>query len=152
MALSNAEKAKRWRLANPEKAKASKRKWELANREKTNAARRQWRKMNPQKDSEASKRWRLANYEAWHKIHLRRTQRVADRLNEFKKGPCTDCNVQYPPYVMDFDHVRGEKIFNVARMKGHSLEALKAEIAKCDLVCSNCHRERTQSRHARRFV
>lgn len=59
--------------------------------------------------------------------------------------PCVDCKVAYPYYVMDFDHVRGEKVVNLARMiaDGYSLEAIQDEIAKCDLVCSNCHRERT---------
>jgi hypothetical protein len=33
-------------------------------------------------------------------------------------------------------------------MAGHgfSIETLKAEIAKCDLVCANCHRLRTWKR------
>jgi hypothetical protein len=46
---------------------------------------------------------------------------------------------------MDFDHVRGEKQSNVASLVGMSAseERLRAEIAKCDVVCANCHRERT---------
>jgi hypothetical protein len=50
--------------------------------------------------------------------------------------------------MMDFDHVRGEKLFDVSRMVGPglSLELIKAEIAKCDVVCANCHRIRTFER------
>lgn len=60
-----------------------------------------------------------------------------------KNHPCMDCGVQYPHYVMDFDH-RENKLFNVSRMvTGFSLEAIDVEIEKCDLVCSNCHRIRT---------
>jgi hypothetical protein len=61
-----------------------------------------------------------------------------------KSQPCKDCGVSYPPYLMDFDH-RGDKIRNVSDMAHRSvgLETLKAEIAKCDVVCANCHRIRT---------
>lgn len=58
---------------------------------------------------------------------------------------CKDCGLKYHPCVMDFDHVRGEKVEHVSVMisRGYSLEAIQAEIAKCELVCSNCHRMRT---------
>ena len=64
-----------------------------------------------------------------------------------KNKPCADCGIQYPYYVMDFDHVRGEKIKAVGHLSWNAgLKRILAEIAKCDLVCSNCHRERTQKR------
>jgi len=62
-----------------------------------------------------------------------------------KQIPCKDCGVQYPPYVMTFDHL-GDKKFNVADLGGVSIDALKAEIAKCQVVCANCHAERTHRR------
>ncbi len=62
-----------------------------------------------------------------------------------KSVPCADCGVQYPPCVMDFDHVTGEKRFNVGNVvwSRTTTAALLAEIAKCEVVCSNCHRIRT---------
>lgn len=59
-----------------------------------------------------------------------------------KSVPCADCGRVYPFYVMEFDHVRGEKAFNIGGAKV-SRKRLLDEIAKCDVVCSNCHRERT---------
>jgi len=54
---------------------------------------------------------------------------------------------------MEFDHREGEeKLCNVADLDCQqrvSLRTLMAEIAKCDLVCANCHRERTFQRHWR---
>jgi hypothetical protein len=51
---------------------------------------------------------------------------------------------------MDFDHVRGEKKFKVAEAVqfayGLNFDQLRAEIAKCEVVCANCHRIRTASR------
>lgn len=68
-------------------------------------------------------------------------------LNEQKSGPCMDCKVLYHPCVMEFDHVRGEKTMDVARMYARfGLQKVIDEIAKCDLVCANCHRLRTFAR------
>lgn len=49
---------------------------------------------------------------------------------------------------MDFDHVSGQKKFNLsaAANKMRSLMAVEDEIAKCEVVCANCHRERTYRR------
>jgi hypothetical protein len=51
---------------------------------------------------------------------------------------------------MDFDHRPGEtKCFNLSIAAGQtrlSWEKMEAEIAKCDVVCANCHRERTHQR------
>ncbi len=48
---------------------------------------------------------------------------------------------------MEFDHL-GDKIMDIARMtnSGCSVERLLAEVAKCELVCANCHRVRTWNR------
>jgi hypothetical protein len=75
-------------------------------------------------------------------------RKVTAELRELKSGPCKDCGVQYPYYVMDFDHREDEvKLGLVSKMinSGSKTAALE-EIAKCDLVCSNCHRERTYQR------
>lgn len=65
-----------------------------------------------------------------------------------EKTPCADCGQQYPWYIMEFDHCRGEKDTEIARMVRApvSLPRLQREIEKCDLVCANCHRARTYGR------
>lgn len=70
-------------------------------------------------------------------------------LTNYKKDkPCLDCGVVYPPFVLDFDHVRGNKASSISDLvaKGASLQVISKEISKCDLVCANCHRVRTFSR------
>lgn len=71
-------------------------------------------------------------------------------LIEAKNKPCADCGEKYPPYVMDFDHLPGApKVANVAAMPGAwSEKTILAEIAKCEVVCANCHRERTYQRRS----
>ena len=71
-------------------------------------------------------------------------------LYELKNVPCSDCGVRYPAWIMDFDHVRGTKLFNVAAGLRSHAGAILAEAAKCEVVCANCHRERTYRRlHSR---
>ena len=58
-----------------------------------------------------------------------------------------DCKESFPYYVMDFDHVRGRKHKNVMELiPTLSKKIIDLEIAKCEIVCSNCHRVRTHDR------
>jgi hypothetical protein len=77
----------------------------------------------------------------------RYSAKTREVIREGKKKPCADCGVEYPWYVMDYDHVRGKKKHTIAKMLQHQgIETIKEEIAKCDVVCSNCHRIRTFNR------
>ena len=73
---------------------------------------------------------------------------LAQYLRDLKtKTPCVDCGINYPYYVMDFDHVRGQKHANVMELVSTlSKKKIDEEIAKCEIVCSNCHRIRTYMR------
>jgi len=60
------------------------------------------------------------------------------------KTPCVKCGNQYPYYVMDYDHIEPtNKILCVAQMMGFSRKAILNEMAKCELLCANCHRIKT---------
>lgn len=83
--------------------------------------------------------------------HVTETRKdLKEWFRALKRGrPCVDCAHSYHPYVMDFDHRLGEgKEFKLSTMVncGFSREKILKEIAKCDLVCANCHRMRTWSR------
>lgn len=80
---------------------------------------------------------KLENQREW-----RRQRRI--KFNELKKKPCTDCGGEFPPHVMDFDHKDGVKLGRISTMATQvSWDKLLAEIAKCDLLCANCHRIRS---------
>lgn len=87
------------------------------------------------------------------KLQNERVERHRRLLRQAKGVPCADCGCRYPHYVMDFDHRPGEKkCFPLALAAGQtrlSWEKISAEIAKCDVVCANCHRERTHQRKQR---
>jgi hypothetical protein len=72
-------------------------------------------------------------------------QQVTDLVRSAKDVPCADCGVRYHYCVMDFDHVRGVKLFSIST-RNTTLERTLAEIAKCEVVCANCHRLRTFKR------
>lgn len=75
--------------------------------------------------------------------------------------PCADCGAVYPYWVMQLDHVpnRGRKSFTISltytagrdRRVLCTRQQLLAEIAKCDVVCANCHSERTHARGGQRW-
>lgn len=80
-------------------------------------------------------------------------KRLIEWVTELKKRPCADCKQLFPTPCMDFDHLPGHKkrftISQFVRENGHLENAkalLEAEIAKCQVVCSNCHRIRTSRR------
>jgi hypothetical protein len=92
-------------------------------------------------------------YETNKHIYQERTRKRKKEFKDYQraiktKTPCMDCKVNYPHYVMDFDHRPDEnKLFDVSIVsKISSTKKMLEEIAKCDIVCANCHRERTQSR------
>lgn len=114
---------------------------------------------------EANKEEILRKRKEWREVNKDRVNKRAKELRDKRKGPkkktkkqvyefakynqfCADCGGIFPGCVYDFDHVRGEKSFSVSQWasKDITLEMLMSEIAKCDVVCSNCHRVRTWKR------
>lgn len=75
-------------------------------------------------------------------IRKRNTQYVWDYLLQH---PCIDCGATNP-VVLEFDHVRGKKIADLAvLMQRVSIEKIDEEISKCEVRCANCHRIKTAS-------
>lgn len=77
--------------------------------------------------------------------HIRARNRRA--VFEFlQEHACTDCG-EKDPVVLEFDHLR-DKSFNISTgvQSAYGLGRLLGEIAKCEVVCANCHRRRTYAR------
>lgn len=64
-------------------------------------------------------------------------------LEKLKSG-CIDCD-EKDPIVLDFDHVSGEKKYNLSNMvrDGLQISRIKSELEKCEIRCANCHRRKT---------
>jgi hypothetical protein len=59
-----------------------------------------------------------------------------------KTHPCVGCG-EDDFIVLHFDHVRGDKNTEIARMCTGSLKKIKEELKKCDVRCGNCHMRKT---------
>lgn len=72
-------------------------------------------------------------------------------LKEFKCQDCQEANV----VTFEPDHVRGIKKANLSALinSAYSIDVIKQEFEKCDIVCSNCHALREAERKgAYRFM
>jgi hypothetical protein len=105
-------------------------------------------------NNEATKRRYARDPEARKAEHKRYRTTNLDIIRTAKDVPCADCGVRYPTYVMQFDHLdAAQKEFNIGPMGPTRGRArLLAEIAKCEVVCANCHAERTHQRRQIREV
>lgn len=62
-------------------------------------------------------------------------------FEQLAQRPCVDCG-ESNPMILDFDHVRGQKVGNVSTLASRKvpIQELNAEIAKCEARCVRCHR------------
>jgi len=65
-------------------------------------------------------------------------------LEYLKTHPCVDCG-EDDVIVLTFDHVNGEKNFNISDAISHGKPwtEIKKEITKCVVRCANCHLKKT---------
>lgn len=75
--------------------------------------------------------------------------RYAARKRSFLAGyklmlGCKDCGYTAASEALDLDHVRGSKRWTPAMLPTKPWQAIRIEIEKCDVVCSNCHRIRSR--------
>jgi hypothetical protein len=64
---------------------------------------------------------------------------------------CVDCGYNLHPAALDFDHLPGsDKVLSISDMvRSRKMSDIETEIAKCEVVCANCHRIRTYERAQR---
>lgn len=72
-----------------------------------------------------------------------RNRRLKIQFIQEKGGKCKHCKLKYDgtnAVVFQFHHLR-DKSFNLSsgNFNNYNLETLKKEVAKCDLLCGNCH-------------
>ncbi len=109
-------------------------------------------------NSECSKKYYYNNSSS-HKAKVLERNKIIRKisqeyiLNLLKNNHCADCkNSDYR--VLEFDHVPGnKKLYNISTMlqSYHSIESIKKEINKCDIVCANCHTIRTIERNPKNY-
>lgn len=112
----------------------------------------------PYKDPEAAKAAKARHYQKNKALYQGKAQeqrRVREQYVFDLKSvtPCVDCNVVYHPCQMQYDHISDDKVASVSDLIRYStLGAVKLEISKCELVCSNCHSMRTWLRKSKHIL
>jgi len=64
------------------------------------------------------------------------------RMINYKGGKCLKCGYNKSYRALDFHHRnKDEKLFNFSGSHCYKWEKIQLELDKCDILCSNCHRE-----------
>jgi hypothetical protein len=89
------------------------------------------------------KEWRKNNLEK-SRLHQRNSARKRKEfvMNIKKNSVCKDCG-EDDFRVLIFHHIGNNKTAGVSQMGHHfGMDAIKGEIEKCIVLCSNCHLRR----------
>jgi len=97
------------------------------------------------KNAENQRKWYLSNKE---KQKRRSAEQRAKRYPSIQvflcqyldTHPCVECG-ESDIRVLDFHHVRGKKKYELSQAASLSLsmKTVEEELAKCDILCRNCH-------------
>jgi hypothetical protein len=106
---------------------------------------------DPKKNAEYKALWHQRNKDI-RRIRIK-SRRSSKRqfLKDTKElnSTCPGCKVTYPWYTLDFDHLpQYKKSFNLSSsgLRDKTIEEIKSEMSKCQIICSNCHRYVTEMR------
>ncbi len=72
-------------------------------------------------------------------------ERLTYMMGYLREHPCVDCG-ETDPVVLEFDHLRDKKFCIGQGFWDRGWQSVLDEIAKCEVVCANCHRRRTARR------
>lgn len=137
-----------YQTQNKDKVRAYRQKFYSENREELLTKNRVYQQTRKDIYEPARRRWAETNREKMLTYHQDKGSAFREFTDSLKENlPCVDCGVVYAPYIMEYDHVTGDKRFNIGKMANHKRDRVLEEIQKCELVCCACHRIRS---HARR--
>jgi hypothetical protein len=110
----------------------SRREWLEANRDRLNTLKREWYRRNRESHQGRvlARRLALRQWLREYKSHLR----------------CERCGEDHPA-CLDFHHRDPEQkeviVSKLVDQRGWGIERILREIAKCEVICANCHRKET---------
>lgn len=100
------------------------------------------RPKNKNHRNEYDKKYYENNKEKIYKNKRRRIKQYKEELIKNLGGKCEICGYNKCFAAFDFHHKSGIKEYNIAQLLGKvSKKKILKEAKKCNLLCSNCHRE-----------
>jgi len=77
---------------------------------------------------------------AAHRAKVGKRKKESKEMIDSFKVKCENCGVNHPA-VLDFHHKDpSTKLFDITSKVGGQPDMIKKEIAKCIVLCSNCHK------------
>jgi len=110
--------------------------WKAKNRDKVNANQRAYREGDGKAKAAQARKARV--------------DRIVEWFQEYKSTlSCSRCGEDHPACIQFHHTDPSVKESNVGRMayRGVSVERIMAEIAKCEVLCANCHAKEHASKH-----
>lgn len=94
------------------------------------------------KRREYRRKWYSENKVSEKNHVFRRKKEINEWFNDYKKMlSCSICGERHPA-IIDFHHKDSKEFeINILVHNGYSLERIKKEMEKCQIVCANCHRK-----------
>lgn len=83
----------------------------------------------------------------WERVNKARRKRKM--VSDFG-DKCHDCRNSFPDYVFDFDNISekpGHIRISTLLDKNANILLIEKELERCEMVCANCHRIRTNCRY-----
>lgn len=135
---------KKWYQDNLLREREKARKYYRDNREKLNEYSRKWYENNPEYFKKYQKQYYKDNPKRLRERRRKRKEEIKEYINNYKllRG-CEICGYKKCAVALEFHHTGDDKEFDIGRAGDRrvSLERLKKEMAKCIILCANCHRE-----------
>lgn len=105
---------------------------------------------DPEKQKAAQRRHTERNREKRRLSQQAKRREMREWITSLKRDiSCKDCAGVFHPAAMHFDHLPGYvKVAGIREMVNRfpNRALIEAEMAKCELVCANCHAVRTYER------
>lgn len=97
---------------------------------------------------ECTRQYTRNHYRENKEYYINKNERLKDRNKKFMEkvksfSECCRCGEDHPA-CLEFHHVDpSNKKHNVSEMIGNtsSIESIKEEIRKCEIICANCHKK-----------
>jgi hypothetical protein len=93
------------------------------------------------KDLANHRRGQIGYYKRYTATYRKRNLERKKKAVEYKGGKCQECGYKKCIAALEFHHRDpNEKDFEISN-GARNWDKIKAELDKCDLLCSNCHKE-----------